>query len=288
MEILQLRYFCSAAESENFSSTASRFRVPPSDISQSIKRLERELDTPLFVRSANRVRLSHKGREFYLKISRILQQLDSAVEELTAPDSGGQLKIQIGSIRRIAMQALERFRTQYPHVDIVVQHSYTAPADDFDLIITTQPPDPKDYGRTRLLSEKLCLAVRRDSNIAKSGCLSAEALSKEAFVSMTAGTPLFDLTREVCARLGFNPHIAIQSDDPYYVRKCVEMGLGVTIVPAISWRGQFSGDTLLLPLAGEERHSYICSPINRIKTQSSEAFVRILAEECRKEMESIG
>ena len=43
MELLQLTYFCDAAETENFSRTAQRFTVPPSNISQSIKRLETEL-----------------------------------------------------------------------------------------------------------------------------------------------------------------------------------------------------------------------------------------------------
>ena len=43
MELLQLMYFCDAAETENFSRTAKKYHVPPSDISQSIKRLELEL-----------------------------------------------------------------------------------------------------------------------------------------------------------------------------------------------------------------------------------------------------
>ena len=42
MELLQLRYFCHAAETESFTVTAKHFCVPPSDISQSIKRLEKE------------------------------------------------------------------------------------------------------------------------------------------------------------------------------------------------------------------------------------------------------
>ena len=43
MELLQLKYFRDAAETENFSATAKNFGVPASDISQSIKRLEKEL-----------------------------------------------------------------------------------------------------------------------------------------------------------------------------------------------------------------------------------------------------
>ena len=42
MELLQLKYFCHAAQSCNFSKTAEKFGVPASGISQSIKRLEKE------------------------------------------------------------------------------------------------------------------------------------------------------------------------------------------------------------------------------------------------------
>ena len=56
MELLQLMYFCDAAEEENFSHTAQKYQVPPSNISQSVKRLEAELGVKLFDRSANRIR----------------------------------------------------------------------------------------------------------------------------------------------------------------------------------------------------------------------------------------
>lgn len=284
MEILQLRYFCSAAETENFSATANRYRVPPSDISQSIKRLENELDIPLFERSANRVRLSDRGREFYVKINRVLQLLDTAVQDITTTGAGGQLRILIGSNRRITMQAVERFRNEYPSVDIVAQHSSTALSEDFDLIVTAEHIDAKEFERTRILSEELCLAVRRDNPIASLPHLSAEDLEPQAFISMSAGAPLYTITKEICADMGFTPHIAIQSDDPFYIRKCVEMGLGVAVVPEMSWRGQFSSDTVLRRLNGQKRDTYVYRRKNKILLSSTESFIRILTEECSKEM----
>ncbi len=48
MEVLQLRYFCDSARTQNFSLTAKKFMVPPSAVSQSIRRLEKELGFVLF------------------------------------------------------------------------------------------------------------------------------------------------------------------------------------------------------------------------------------------------
>lgn len=58
MELLQLTYFCDAASTQNFSQTAKRLNVPPSNISQSVKRLEEELgaelaDKPFITTSEN-------------------------------------------------------------------------------------------------------------------------------------------------------------------------------------------------------------------------------------------
>ena len=43
MEILQLTYFCHAAECENFSNTAEHFDVPTSNISRAVRAIEKEL-----------------------------------------------------------------------------------------------------------------------------------------------------------------------------------------------------------------------------------------------------
>ena len=65
MEILQLKYFCDAVQTQNFSKTAKKFLVPPSNISQTIKRLEKELETPLFERHINRIKVNDAGLYFY-------------------------------------------------------------------------------------------------------------------------------------------------------------------------------------------------------------------------------
>ena len=77
MDLLQLKYFCHAADTLNFSKTAQAFLVPPSNISQCIKRLESELNVPLFIRSANRIQLSPQGELFHQGVRKSLDLLES-------------------------------------------------------------------------------------------------------------------------------------------------------------------------------------------------------------------
>ena len=82
------------------------------------------------------------------------------------------------------------------------------------------------------------------------------------------------MMEEICRKAGFSPRVAIESDDPYYLRKCVELGLGVSFVPVFSWAGQFSSDVSLLPLESHTRTTYLCTP----KSTPTQAPVRRLIE----------
>ena len=133
MELLQLKYFCDAAVSENFSMTAKKFNVPPSNISQSIKRLENEIAAPLFNRRANKIVLNETGKVFYKKISRALALLSDAVTEAKDEAESGRIKICINSNRRVVMEAAEKYRREYPNIEIITSHFTDPMQDDFDI-----------------------------------------------------------------------------------------------------------------------------------------------------------
>ena len=113
MELLQLTYFCDAAQSENFSKTAKKFCVPPSAISQSVHRLENELGTALFYRDVNRIRLNPDGRMFYEEIKAALSLIDRAKGRLAEGRMGisGEIEMFIGANRRSVILAIESFRS---------------------------------------------------------------------------------------------------------------------------------------------------------------------------------
>ena len=220
MELLQIKYFIDAAETESFSKTANKFGVPPSGVSQSIKRLEKELDLPLFERSANRIFLNKKGRAFYTKVKEAMLLLESAAAETRDDGQSGKIKICVNCNKRVVIKTIEKFCKLYPNADINTRYNIFTDYDKFDLIVSSVPPISPDFTKEPIIKERLCLAVNKDSPIAGVERLDAALLANENFITMGENSNLYNLTQLICSNIGFDPHLSILVDDPMHVIKC--------------------------------------------------------------------
>ncbi len=284
MELLQLKYFCDAAKTENFSKTAKKYDVPPSNISQSIRRLETELGCALFDRSANRIHLNEAGKCFFDVVSRALALLDRGAKSLHGASREETVSICINTNRRIVMQAVERCRKERPKVSILTRFVVDAEEEDFDLIVSVSDPRLKHYNAQKLAEEDLVLAINKNAPFAV-GVSSLADCKDLPFISFGKGADHYRLTTSLCEENGFLPHIAIQSDDPFYIRKCVELGLGLAVVPSLSWRGLFSDEVRLIPLHGKKRNTYLYT--KKVVSAAARKMIDLLLEEFRLETERI-
>lgn len=282
MELLQLKYFCDAAVSENFSATARKFFVPPSGVSQSIARLEEELGCELFLHRGNCVSLNAAGRRFYQSASGALSLLDEGREALREREGSvsGELDIVCNCNRSVVTRAIEKFTVLYPEVNLLLRHEMPAEA-DFDILISDTSPFAYRK-RIPIVTESFCLAVSKRHPLAARDKVSLSDLSGERFICMPEKSSLYEITLSACTAAGFVPNIAIRLEDPYYIRKYVELGLGISLVPMVSWEGLFSSGVALIPVLGVLRKTYAYLPSAREGTRAADCFVSILSEVCEK------
>lgn len=276
MELLQLRYFCDAAECENFSHTAKKFNVPPSNISRVIRRLENELGAKLFERSCNTVKLSDEGRILYKNAKIAIEAIDSAKRSICEHDGepSGTIKLLIETNRRIATMAIEKCKTKYPGISLIINHK--ASGQEFDLTISDIPPKNHTGERVLLISEKMMLASAKE--IPGVSEVSLCDIREECFITMSEGSRLFSINERIFEEEGISPSFAIQTDDPYYVRKYVELGLGLAIVPSISWQNSFSENVRLYSIGEYERKTYLFAKPEETLTRAEKLFIDILRE----------
>lgn len=281
MELLQLRYFCDAALTQNFSRTAEKYRVPPSNISQCIKRLETELGTPLFRRSANRVTLSEAGRAFYDDVRSALQLIDNAARTAADPAQAGTIRIGMCIDRRVIMQAIEKFRRKHEQVHFITQYDWPQGDTALDLVVTDSERHSAAYTSEQICRERILLAARKGL-LPADELPSADTLRNKPFVTMNHGSNLCTLTYRICREMGFEPHLALQSEDSFYVRKCIELGLGIGFVPSVSWHGQFSPEVELHSI-GDYSRDIVIHRRRLTMPWYVDAFYATLAAEFRAE-----
>ena len=82
MELEQLRVFLAAAEAGGFSPAARALYVSHSTVSRTVAALERELGTPLFVRSNRTQTLTEAGRALADEARGLLMQAERVKQTL--------------------------------------------------------------------------------------------------------------------------------------------------------------------------------------------------------------
>ena len=84
MELRQLEHFVTVAQERHFTRAAELLQISQSGLSASIRALETELETPLFVRSTRRVELTEAGRALLTESHRTLASVAAAHDAVAA------------------------------------------------------------------------------------------------------------------------------------------------------------------------------------------------------------
>ena len=269
MEFLQLKYFCDAAVTQNLSKTAKKYYVPTSTVSISIKKLEDELGCKLFHHSSNKIMLNDEGREFYENISKALAIIKDAKDKIR--DTGairGTISIRCRSNRGALTRAMEEFLRDYPEVKFKIIFG-EASANNIDITMSYDEAIEYDE-KILLIDEDLPIAINVNNPLAHKEDLTIADLKNERFIVGLSIT-----TAEACYSAGFSPNIAFEFNDPTYVRKYLELGLGIAFVPSYSWADQFS-DNIVLRSLGVRRKTYAYLPKDKYTKRSVRLFLDYL------------
>lgn len=255
MELLQLRYFQKVAELENVTKAARYFSVPQPSMSQSISRLEKELNAKLFERRNGKLFLNAKGQEFLVYVERMLQELDNGVAAVTGEleKISGPVSIKIMENHRFILTCIPKFSELYPDVSISASHGYYEDQEvSYDLCISSRTSYKRMTAYAPLIQERAVLAVHEDHPLAARQSVRIEDLQGQKIISLPAQSELHYKTVKLCRERGFEPTIPIICDDPYFIRKYVSEKMGVALAPSISWQGRFRRNTVLVPIEDPE------------------------------------
>ena len=123
MELRQLKYFITSADTLNFTEAARQCFITQSTLSQQIKQLETELGVQLFERIGKRVFLTETGRDFLPYARQTVADADYGMQRIKDMEDLKTGRLCIGTtfgLSALITDAIARFSEQYPEIYLEV------------------------------------------------------------------------------------------------------------------------------------------------------------------------
>ncbi|MFC9112659.1 MULTISPECIES: LysR family transcriptional regulator [Streptomyces] len=289
MELRHLQHFVAVAEDQHFTRAAERLLVSQSGLSASIRALERELQTPLFVRTTRRVTLTEAGRALLAEAERILAQVRAAHEAVAAVQGVLRGTLAVGTEQCIAgvnvAELLAAFRRRHPDVEIRLRQWGSAAlaeevaAGRLDLAFAYRTDtDPDQLRAVPLTGEPMTVLCHPDHRLARAGTpVTPQELADEVFVDFHPDWGPRRATDAAFAAAGVRRTVALEVNDVHSLLDLVDENLGVAVVPRHFRHKRPSLTALPLKDTGEAAYETVALvPAPRATSPAARALMTLL------------
>jgi DNA-binding transcriptional LysR family regulator len=248
-QLRRLEVLVEVADRGSFSAAAAALGLTQSAVSQHIAALERALGESVVDRASRPVQLTEPGVILVRHARAAVARLDVAEQELAAAAGRRSGRLRLGAfptaLATFLPPVLARFQRTYPTVRLTVVDDHvprlhTRLADgELDLAITYAHdalPDlmPPELDRVHLFDDPYRVVLPRGHRLAKRSALKLTDLADETWVGGSAQSGWFRILRLTCREAGFEPKVALTSDDYVGLQAFVAANLGVAVVPGLA------------------------------------------------------
>ncbi|MGW7679223.1 LysR family transcriptional regulator [Kribbella sp. NPDC054772] len=237
----QLEYLVTVIDEGSFTRAAELLHVTQPALSHQIRTLERSAGGPLLERLPRAVRLTPTGRAMLPHARAALADAERA--RCAARQAAGLEvgELQIATLYSITLgvlpQALRRWRQTHPDVGIrLFEHRHTDElveamyAGEADLAVGPEPANWSGVSTT-IGTEELVVVVAPDDPAATGDTVKLGDLADRAWVHYAPDHGLADVLDRVCAQAGFEPRIAVRTEQTAAAPALAAAGLGPALVP---------------------------------------------------------
>ena len=275
MEITQLKYFSALAQNQHVTHTAEQLHISQPSLTQSIRRLEKELNVRLFKSNGRNIVLTHYGEFLQKKIDPILKTLNEIPEEIQslAGDRQKLLKVNVLAASTLITDTIIRYQKSHPEIRFqIVQNTET---EDADITIFTreffqQPLAARD--NYYIFSEEIFLAVPNTAEYASLKKINLHDLSGKSFISLAGTKGLRSICDRFCIHAGFKPNVIFESDNVSAVKNLISAGIGVGFWPQHTWESLEGAGIALLPIIKPKCQRDIVIQLHHESENLEEAF----------------
>ena len=293
MDLESLHLFVDLADTHSFSKTAERAYMSQSAVSQRIRSLEQEFGYVLVERGKGRpgahfteagVRLLSGARDMLARAAEIKREMS----ELSGDVSGS---LRVATVYSIGLHtltpAISQYLSEYRQVNLHVEYLRTnriyesVLAGSIDCGIVACPKPAPQIEVIPLHTETMVLIVPPNHPLAAMESVPLIALDGMPFVAFDHDIPTRALIDTALAEAGAAVEIVHEFDNIETVKRVVEIGLGIALVPETTVaREKRDGTLVVLPLEGVilQRPTGVLLKKGRVSSNALSRFLKVLAD----------
>lgn len=246
MNLRQLEIVRTLAEAGTFSAAAERVGLTQSAISQQIRKLEAEVGETLVRRSRPKVELTPAGLSVVATAEAVLRE----IEDLTgrfSPEADermrGTLRITASTLGIVYLYGdlLEAFIASHPGVELIItttENSIDGARQVLsraaDVAFAAFPIGLPNVATHALGEAEHVLIASPKHPVGRRALLGLDEIRRFSFIRFKKDAGSRQATDRLFSKSGGYPPIALETNDPEFIKRMVLLGLGLAIVPAFT------------------------------------------------------
>jgi DNA-binding transcriptional LysR family regulator len=288
MDLFQLETFLAVTEERSFSRAAARLHRTQPAVSQAIAKLEAELGEMLFERSSRDGTLTDAGevlREYAQKLLNLRTEATGALGELRELHRG-RLTLAANEYTCLyLLPLLDQFRREHPRIKVSVQRALASRIPDEVLkhaadlgVLSFRPADPQ-LRSVVVYRDHLAFVVNPRHPLAGAGSVSIRQLAEQNFIAHNVASPQRQKVMEIFARHRTPLRMGVDLPSLEAIKRFVEMGNGVALVPGLTLAGELASGTLVRVRVKEleiERRLRLVHRRQASLSHAAEAFLKVV------------
>jgi DNA-binding transcriptional LysR family regulator len=260
MQLESLKVFCDLARYRSFSRAAAANGRTQSAVSQIVHQLEKRMGVKLVNRSIRPLQLTDLGQTYYEGCKTFLEHYLELESSIRSTHARMVATVQVAAIYSVGLGDMgvrvEQFAAQYPevkvhieylHPDRVCERVLTGSA-DFGLM--SFPPRSRELTIVPWREEEMVLVCAPSHPLAQQKNVKPELLEGEKYVGFDKDLAIRRHVDRFLRDHGVAVQVALEFDNIENIKKAVEIGAGVALLPEPTLRREVRGGSLVaIPLA---------------------------------------
>lgn len=239
----QLRAFVAVARTQSFTEACVQVHLSQPALSIAIKNLEEEVGGALFSRTTRAIALTPEGEEFYPVAQKILQDCETALDDLNQRFALNRGRVVLAAMPSFASSLLpgiiSQYRALYPNVSVTVNDVIAEDVVDMvrngqvEVGITFDPGRSEDLAFTPLFDDRFVAVVHPDHPLTALSHVSWQALLKNDFIALQRPSSIRLLIEAKLRQLGMQVSPEFETHQLATIGRMVATDLGVSAVPSL-------------------------------------------------------